>query len=33
MVGIDIFMTDGKTLLFALDFHSKFQIVKEVNCL
>ena len=33
VVGADVFMINGKTLLWIVDYHSKFPIVKQVNSL
>ena len=33
VVGADVFMTNCKTLLCIVDYHSKFPIVKKVNSL
>ena len=31
--GADVFMINGKNLLYVVQYHSKFQIVKKVNSL
>ena len=33
VVGADVFMINGNTLLCIVDYHSKFPIMKKVNSL